>query len=98
MAQRTQIVFADDIDGSEAEVTVRFAVGGTQYEIDLNAAHAEEFRQAVRLYVDAARKAGRGPSLRSGRSSAPRWRAGIVRGSRVGPGSGPQGQRPRPGA
>jgi Lsr2 len=68
MAQRTQIVFTDDIDGSDAETTIRFAAGGTEYEIDLNAAHAAEFRQAVRPYVDAARKAARGSPRQPGRS------------------------------
>jgi len=29
-------LFIDDIDGSEAEGTVRFALDGADYEIDLN--------------------------------------------------------------
>jgi hypothetical protein len=48
MAQRTQVVLTDDIDGSEADTTIRFAVDGTASEIDLNAVHAEEFRKALR--------------------------------------------------
>ena len=58
MAQRMQTLFIDDIDGSEAESTVRFGVDGTDYEIDLNAAHAEEFQKAIRKYLEAGRKVG----------------------------------------
>jgi hypothetical protein len=58
MAQRTQVVFTDDIDGSPADTTVRFAMDGAASEIDLNAVHAEEFRKAVQPFIDAARKAG----------------------------------------
>jgi hypothetical protein len=47
VAQKIQTLFIDDIDGSEAEGTVRFALDGADYEIDLNAKHAEALRQAV---------------------------------------------------
>jgi hypothetical protein len=57
MAQRKQIVFTDDIDGSEASETIRFALNGTTYEIDLTAEHADQFRKSVRLFIDSARKA-----------------------------------------
>ena len=40
MAQRMQTLFIDDIDGSEADGTVRFRLDGTEYEIDLSAKHA----------------------------------------------------------
>lgn len=58
MAQKIQTLFIDDIDGSEAEGTVRFALDGAEYEIDLNAKHAEELRQALSRYVEAARRSG----------------------------------------
>ena len=41
MAQKVQTLFVDDLDGSEAEGTVRFGLDGTEYEIDLNARHAQ---------------------------------------------------------
>ena len=72
MAQKIQTLFIDDIDGSEAEGTVRFALDGAEYEIDLNAKHAEALRKSLARYVDAARRssggstAGRRPA-RSGR-------------------------------
>ena len=56
MAQRTQVLFVDDIDGSEATGTVRFGIGGTEYEIDLSRAHTDELAAAVGPYIAAARK------------------------------------------
>jgi Lsr2 len=38
-----QTLFIDDLDGSAAEGTVRFALDGTEYEIDLNAGHAQRY-------------------------------------------------------
>jgi hypothetical protein len=68
VAQKIQILFIDDLDGSAAEGTVRFGLDGTEYEIDLNAGHAKELRDALARYVDAARRVGnaRRPA-RSGR-------------------------------
>jgi hypothetical protein len=56
VAQRTQVLFVDDIDGSEAAGTVRFGIGGSEYEIDLSQAHADELAAALGPYVAAARK------------------------------------------
>lgn len=47
----------DDIDGSEATETVVFSLDGSSYEIDLNAAHAEDLREVLAPYVEAARRA-----------------------------------------
>ncbi|HEY6296128.1 MAG TPA: Lsr2 family protein [Streptosporangiaceae bacterium] len=75
MAQKIQTLFIDDIDGSAAEGTVRFALDGTDYEIDLNAQHAAALRKAMGKYVEAARRsssgaAARRPASRSGRRSS----------------------------
>ena len=56
MAQRTQILYVDDIDGSQAEGTVRFGLDGTDYEIDLSKKHADQFARQVAPYIAAARK------------------------------------------
>jgi uncharacterized membrane protein len=72
VAQKIQTLFIDDIDGSEAEGTVRFALDGADYEIDLNAKHAEALRQALSRYVEAARRSS-GPTrkpVKSGRRAA----------------------------
>jgi hypothetical protein len=58
MAQKIQTLFIDDIDGGEAEGTVRFGLDGTEYEIDLSTVHSKELRTALSQYVEHARKAG----------------------------------------
>jgi hypothetical protein len=60
VAQKIQTLFIDDLDGSEAEGTVRFGLDGTEYEIDLNAEHAQALRDALTRYIHAARRAGVG--------------------------------------
>ena len=60
MAQKIQTLFIDDHDGSAAEGTVRFGLDGTEYEIDLNAGHARELRDALARYMGAARRPARG--------------------------------------
>ena len=54
MARKVQVRLLDDIDGNEAEETVRFGLDGTEYEIDLNAGHDRELRNALTRYVNAA--------------------------------------------
>jgi hypothetical protein len=58
MAQKIQTLFIDDIDGSDAEGTVRFGIDGTAYEIDLSAAHDQELRDIFKNYIAHARKTG----------------------------------------
>jgi nucleoid-associated protein Lsr2 len=58
MSQKIQTMFIDDIDGAAAEGTVRFALDGTDYEIDLSSKHSDELHTALRKYVDHARKLG----------------------------------------
>jgi hypothetical protein len=53
VARKIQTLFIDDLDGSEAEATVRFALDGTEYEIDLNAEHVQALRDALARYVRA---------------------------------------------
>jgi hypothetical protein len=78
VAQRTEIVFTDDLDGGPADETVRFGIDGTQYEIDLSKAHAGELRSALQPYVASARRVtsggagGAGGSRRASRSAARR--------------------------
>ena len=57
MAQQVNIVLVDDIDGSEAEETVSFALDGREYEIDLSAKNAAALRDAFAPYVGHARRA-----------------------------------------
>ena len=59
MKKTTKVVeVVDDLDGSPADQTVRFAFNGASYEIDLNRAHFEEFAEAIQPYIKAGRKVG----------------------------------------
>ena len=73
MAQKVQTLFVDDLDGSEAEGTVRFGLDGTEYEIDLNAKHAQQLRDALARYVAASRRVSASTSrpAPSGRKAQP---------------------------
>jgi hypothetical protein len=73
MAQKVQTVFIDDLDGSKADGTIRFSLDGTEYEIDLNAEHTQQLREALAPYVGAGRRvsgSARRPA-RSGRRPQP---------------------------
>jgi hypothetical protein len=73
VAQKIQTLFIDDLDGSVAEGTVRFALDGTEYEIDLSAKHAQELHDALARYVSAARRTSGGArrQARTGRKASP---------------------------
>jgi hypothetical protein len=46
----------DDLDGTDADETIQFAVRGIAYEIDLSAANVELFEKSMQQFVDAARR------------------------------------------
>jgi hypothetical protein len=52
----TIVTLTDDLDGSKADRTVKFAVDGTSYEIDLSKRNAATFEKVLAPYVGAARK------------------------------------------
>jgi Lsr2 len=79
MAQKITVALEDDLDGGPADETVRFAIGGTEYEIDLSSKNATTFRQQLAPYLAHARKAGRGQRSRPVRSSSGRQRSGGIR-------------------
>jgi uncharacterized membrane protein len=56
----------DDLTGGPADTTVTFGIDHTQYEIDLSESNADELRQALSRYVQAARKV----TARGGRRGA----------------------------
>ena len=58
MAKRTIHVLVDDIDGGDADETVKFALDGVQYEIDLATDNAEALREALAPWSSAARRIG----------------------------------------
>ena len=69
----------DDLDGGPADETVRFEVGGTEYEIDLNKKNARAFRKQLAPFVEHARRAGREQRRRSGRTASSREHSGDIR-------------------
>ncbi len=76
MAHKVQTLLIDDLDGSEADGTVRFALDGIAYEIDLNAGHAQQLRDALARYVSAARRVG-GAARRPARSGRGASASGV---------------------
>ena len=79
MAQKITVALEDDVDGGPADETVRFAIGGVDYEIDLSRKNAAAFRRQLAPFLDHARKVGRGARRRPGRSAASRDRSGAIR-------------------
>jgi nucleoid-associated protein Lsr2 len=79
MAQKISVALEDDLDGGPADETVRFGLGGAEYEIDLTTKNAAAFRQKLAPFIEHARKAGRGPRRRPGRTAASRERSGGIR-------------------
>jgi hypothetical protein len=72
MAKKTLVQLIDDIDGSKADTTVRFAWGGTQYEIDLSNKNARAFDAAIDPYVKVATRAPASGRVAGRRSSTSR--------------------------
>jgi len=79
MAQKVTVALEDDLTGGPAAETVRFAFDGTDYEIDLNTKNAAALRKHLVPYLEHARKAGRAPGQRAGRTAASRQRPGDIR-------------------
>jgi hypothetical protein len=78
MARRTIQVLTDDLDGGEADETVKFGLDGTQYEIDLSKKNAGKIRDALAPYLAAGRKVGRGGVVVGGRAATARVRGGAT--------------------
>ena len=79
MAQKITVALEDDLDGGPAEETVRFGLGGAEYEIDLSKKNARAFRKQLAPFIEHARKAGRGQRRRPGRTASSRERSGDIR-------------------
>jgi nucleoid-associated protein Lsr2 len=64
VAKRTTIELTDDLDGTKADETVEFELDGRAYEIDLRNSNAAKLRQALEVYISAARVNRRSNRLR----------------------------------
>ncbi len=95
MAQKTLVVLEDDIDGGDAEVTVKFSLDGVELR---DRPLEEERRQAPgRLrQVHRRRSSGRWPHRARPQRRSRRRPQPQCAGPRVGPWPGSQGLRPRP--
>lgn len=74
MARETVVLLSDDLDGGEADETVRFSLDGRSYTIDLNEKNATALREAFAPYVSAASvdKGQRGPVVATVRTTSSR--------------------------
>ena len=79
MAQKITVALEDDIDGGPADETVRFGLGGAEYEIDLSKKNAAAFRRQLAPFIEHARRAGRGSRRRPGRTASSRERSADIR-------------------
>ena len=79
MAQKITVALEDDLDGGPADETVRFGLGSTEYEIDLSKKNAAAFRRKIAPFIEHARKAGRGPRRRPGRTASSREHSVDIR-------------------
>ncbi|MDN3243031.1 histone-like nucleoid-structuring protein Lsr2 [Glycomyces tritici] len=66
MAKQRVIHLIDDLDGTTADETLRFAIDEQVYEIDLSATHANELRRVLSRYQAKGRKLGRARLLAPG--------------------------------
>ena len=53
--EEVTVSLIDDFDGTEASETVKFALDGKTYEIDLSKANANELRRTLRPYIERSR-------------------------------------------
>ena len=59
MAKERVVQLIDDLDGSNADETVRFALDENIYEIDLTSANARRLRTTLDRYRERGRRVGR---------------------------------------
>jgi hypothetical protein len=62
--EEVTVTLVDDLDGSEAAETIKFAVDGKSYEIDLSKPNAAKLRRALRPFIDHSRSARRNRGTR----------------------------------
>ena len=77
--QRVVVHLEDDLTGGPADETVRFGLDGREYEVDLSARHATEFRRLLAPFVEHAHLVRRSRSRAGARTSASRERSREIR-------------------
>jgi hypothetical protein len=79
MVTKTTVALEDDLEGGPATETLRFSLGGAEYEIDLNAKNASAFRGQLALFATHARKVGARQRRQATRTASSRERGGAIR-------------------
>ena len=79
MAKQIIHKLVDDLDGGDADETVKFALDGIQYEIDLSKKNAAKLREVIAPYLAAGSKVGRGGVVVGGRAARGRGGAAADR-------------------
>ncbi|MEU7171474.1 MULTISPECIES: histone-like nucleoid-structuring protein Lsr2 [Micromonospora] len=69
MAKQIIHKLVDDLDGGDADETVRFALDGVNYEIDLSVANAKNLREVFAPYTANGTKVARGSVVGVGRTT-----------------------------
>lgn len=82
MAEQIIKCVIDDIDGSPADYTRRFSIGGVDYVIDLNERHNRQLDELIQPFVTAARRA-RGASQAPTRERYQRYRSQRARNAEI---------------
>lgn len=70
MARKIHVQLIDDLSGEDAQETVRFALDGVEYEIDLSAENAAELREAMERFVSGGRRVRGASGSRRGRAGS----------------------------
>lgn len=78
MARKTTVMLEDDLGGGAAAETLKFGIGGIDYEIDLSEQNATRFRTQLAPFVEHARKVRR-QQRRGARTAASRRRSQEIR-------------------
>ncbi|SNY04447.1 histone-like nucleoid-structuring protein Lsr2 [Paractinoplanes atraurantiacus] len=76
MAKQIIHKLVDDLSGGDADETVKFALDGIQYEIDLSEKNAAKLREVFEPYVTSGSKVARGGVVVGGRAA--RGRGGAT--------------------
>jgi hypothetical protein len=79
MATKITVFLEEDLDGGPAEETVRFGIGGTDYEIDLNAKNASAFGQQLAPYYRTCPQGWQRTAVAAGADAACRARSADLR-------------------
>jgi hypothetical protein len=69
LARKVHVQLIDDISGEDAQESVRFALDGVEYEIDLAEENAARLRKALEPYIAHGRRIRGSSAAQSGRAT-----------------------------